>query len=371
MGRPCGCQANCGTCFIAGSVITLSDGTTTTIENGKVGLQTKSSLTNTINNVVRLEVTTIGSRKLYGINDGQPFFTQDHAILTTEGWAVIDIALFMKHYPSTALLIGTPKQLTIGKTVLTTDGPVVINQLPNITISPDTKLYDWVLDGDHSYYVNGLAVHNCSPPRPPTCLECPGIYDQYQSDSSVVLEPSNWLSKQKIIVIQICSSSDSQNYYRYVTLNGTAIDTILLSDNEGQLGGIYISDESTTISESDTLLACDGTDHMQLAFDPAILLPYPQENVISVTFSAGASFGNVVTSEIVVISCNLPYYPNSGATPSEYPYGSFPDAVKLFRPGDSRDEYDCRIAGGQFTMPFYSSRELKFRLCQAAPTGII
>jgi hypothetical protein len=347
MGRPCGCRdVECVTCFIAGSVITLSDGTTTTIENGKVGLQTKSSLTNTINNVVGLEVTTIGSRKLYGINDGQPFFTQDHAILTTEGWAVIDIALFMKHYPSTALLIGTPKQLTIGKTVLTTDGPVVIKQLPNITISPDTKLYDWVLDGDHSYYVNGLAVHNCSPPPPPPepgCPDCPGIHSQYQLPTGY---PEVTGSKEKILVIQVCSSSSSQSYYGYVYLNGTVIDSLLVSLTDGQAGGIYISDENTTISESDTLLACDGTDLNQLAFAPSLLLAYPDENVITVGFSpnSGGDNGDYVTGEVIVISYDYPYVED--------------------RTGEAADA-SCEVARKQFSTPFYSTNwDLRFRLCQ-------
>ena len=176
------------------------------------------------------------------------------------------------------------------------------------------------------------------------CRNCPGDYDQYQSDYSDALEPSAWQRKEKIIVIHICSSWPSQNetatYYGYLSLNGLDIGTSMLvstSDN-GHIERIYKSDENTTISDSErtypgllsTVINCGG-EAEQESFDPDILLPNPPplpwpdpqkktKNVISFGFSGGGSPGDGVNygvnCEVIVASYPYPYHPR-------YEEGSF------------------------------------------------
>jgi hypothetical protein len=164
------------------------------------------------------------------------------------------------------------------------------------------------------------------------CRNCPGDYDQYQSDSNDALEPSAWKRKEKIIVIHICSSSllpndIGQGYYGYFSLNGRA--TLVSTTSNGHIGRIYKSDENTTISDSErtfpgllsTVIDCGG-EAEQESFDPDILLPNPPplpwpdpnkktKNVISFGFSGGITplLSDGVNCEVIVASYPYPYHP--------------------------------------------------------------
>ena len=80
-----------GSCFIAGTLVTMADGSKRPIEKVLLGEKVKG-LDGTINTVMEynrppLAYSALGEvRKLYSINGGIAFFTDEHPFYTTTGW---------------------------------------------------------------------------------------------------------------------------------------------------------------------------------------------------------------------------------------------------------------------------------------------
>jgi hypothetical protein len=81
--------------------------------------------------------------------------TPNHPFLTIEGWKSLDPEATHIEIPDLEVSL-----LTIGDTIITTSGYTVITSLTPHTNATDTQLYNFELDGDHTYFANGLAVHN-------------------------------------------------------------------------------------------------------------------------------------------------------------------------------------------------------------------
>ena len=76
-------------CFIAGTKVLLENDDYKNIEDVVVGdrvLNSKGSY-NTVRN---LQHAIADGRKLVSINDGEFFFTEDHPIMTNNGWRVVN-----------------------------------------------------------------------------------------------------------------------------------------------------------------------------------------------------------------------------------------------------------------------------------------
>jgi hypothetical protein len=74
-----------GSCFIAGTKVTMSDGTLKNIENIVVGDKVKGHKED--NTVIKLDPTLLADRKLYSFNNNEHyFFTSEHPFMTEEGW---------------------------------------------------------------------------------------------------------------------------------------------------------------------------------------------------------------------------------------------------------------------------------------------
>ena len=81
-------QTGYGSCFIAGTKVTMSDGTLKNIENIVVGDKVKGHKKD--NEVIKLDPTLLANRKLYSFNDNNHyFFTSEHPFMTEEGWKSI------------------------------------------------------------------------------------------------------------------------------------------------------------------------------------------------------------------------------------------------------------------------------------------
>ena len=109
----------------------------------------------TTNTVVALIRPQLGNKHLYAINDTHEFVTANHPFLTTKGWKSLDPIATQKEIPD--LTVGL---LEIGDTLITTSGTIVIQSIITKTALPSTQLYNFELDGDHTYFANGFAVHN-------------------------------------------------------------------------------------------------------------------------------------------------------------------------------------------------------------------
>jgi hypothetical protein len=140
-------------CFTSDTKITLADGTKKNIQDIAVGDKLKAlDGSNTVQALLRPK---LGNQSVYSINNGRQFFTANHPFLTTDGWKSIDPVTTKKEIPD---LVVT--RMTIGDVLITDHGYEIIRSLVPVTAVMNTQLYNFELDGDHTYYADGYVVHN-------------------------------------------------------------------------------------------------------------------------------------------------------------------------------------------------------------------
>ena len=147
-----------GCCFVAGTPITMADGSYKNIEDIVIGDQLvgKDGMINTVQEYVR---PLLGNRTLVGFNGGVPFITNDHPVLTKDGtWKSVDPAGTASRYAEANLNAG---QLSVGDVVATGNGTgFEIVSIEEHTFSADLQVYNFTLNGNNTYIANGLVVHN-------------------------------------------------------------------------------------------------------------------------------------------------------------------------------------------------------------------
>jgi hypothetical protein len=145
-------------CFVAGTEITMADGSIKSIEDVVIGdkLIGKDGMINTVIEYIR---PTLGERTLVGFNGITPFITNDHPVLTIDGtWKSVDPAGTASKYAAAKLNAG---QLSIGDTIATGDGVgFKIVSIEEHADSADLQVYNFSLNGNNTYIANGLVVHN-------------------------------------------------------------------------------------------------------------------------------------------------------------------------------------------------------------------
>jgi hypothetical protein len=148
-----------GCCFISGTKITMADGSVKSIEDVVIGdrLVGKDKSINTVLDFVR---PMLGSRTLISFNGGVPFMTNDHPVYMKDGsWKSYDPeATKNKYVKLSSWDIG---KLEVGDVIETNDGlGFKIQSMSENYGSPDLQVYNFSLDGNHTYVANGLVVHN-------------------------------------------------------------------------------------------------------------------------------------------------------------------------------------------------------------------
>jgi intein/homing endonuclease len=131
----------------------MADGSLKPIQDIKVGDTLKA--VNGLNTVVSLLRPLLGHQDIYAINGKNAFFTANHPFLTTDGWKSLDPETTKKEIPDLEV-----SKLTIGDTLITENGHVIIRSIEHKKSDSSTQLYNFELDGDHTYFANGFAVHN-------------------------------------------------------------------------------------------------------------------------------------------------------------------------------------------------------------------
>ncbi len=162
-------QAYAKSCFIAGTRITMADGSTRPIETLRVGERVLDQHGGS-NRILAVERVILGKRRLYGINNLPPFFTAEHPLLTTRGWAAISPAMTRTENPQLAVLpLFTGMQIMCRPAPAMVTGNLALQPQPELLLveslcwieaSPTTALFNLLLDGSHSYIANELIVHN-------------------------------------------------------------------------------------------------------------------------------------------------------------------------------------------------------------------
>ncbi|MGL5607043.1 MAG: hypothetical protein ACRDDN_03085, partial [Aeromonas veronii] len=125
-------QAYAKSCFIAGTRITMADGSTRPIEMLRVGERVLDQHGGS-NRILAIERVILGKRRLYGINDLPPFFTAEHPLLTTRGWAAISPAMTRTENPQLAVL-----PLFTGMQIMCRPAPVMVTG--NLALQPQPEL---------------------------------------------------------------------------------------------------------------------------------------------------------------------------------------------------------------------------------------
>ena len=148
-----------GSCFIAGTKVKMADGTDKNIEEVVIGDEVQGETG--VNVVAELDWVQLANRKLYSFNeDGNYFTTSDHPFKTTEGWKSIN-PIHTKERDGVELFEQLTGELSVGNTLLILNGEKELNSIDSKEIdNPELQLYNFNLDGDHSYYANEYLVHN-------------------------------------------------------------------------------------------------------------------------------------------------------------------------------------------------------------------
>jgi hypothetical protein len=148
-----------GSCFIAGTKVTMSDGTLKNIENIVVGDKVKGHKED--NTVIKLDPTLLADRKLYSFNDNEHyFFTSEHPFMTEEGWKSIKPEK-TKERDGIELYNQLKGELKIGDRLITEDGSIEIKDIKSKEINnPDMPLYNFNVSNDSSYVADKYIVHN-------------------------------------------------------------------------------------------------------------------------------------------------------------------------------------------------------------------
>jgi hypothetical protein len=162
-----------GTCFTGDTRVALADG-----EEKRIDLVRKGDLvlgrSGRPNRVIAIDQPFLGDRRLYALNGGSPFITAEHPIMTEAGWKAIDPEATAVENPlfvvgrlrvsdvlvglkGCAVTAGSPAMDESVEPVLE---PISLVSLEARRADPGTPLYNLLVDGDHTYFANGLLVHN-------------------------------------------------------------------------------------------------------------------------------------------------------------------------------------------------------------------
>ncbi|WP_426697979.1 hypothetical protein ACP6EV_10115 [Aeromonas hydrophila] len=161
-------QAYAKSCFVAGTRILMADGEERPIETLQIDERVRDQYSRS-NRILAIERVLLGERRLYGLNRLAPFFTAEHPLLTTRGWAAIAPAMTRTENPTLAVLplftgmylLGWSEHGSAGNLALAPHPtPLLVESLCWLDAPPTTALFNLILDGSHSYVANGLIVHN-------------------------------------------------------------------------------------------------------------------------------------------------------------------------------------------------------------------
>jgi hypothetical protein len=170
----CSATINVQSCFLAGSLVTLVDGSTKPIEEIRVG-DIVVGAEGEHNEVLALHRPLLGSSRMCRIN-------REHSTTSHHPHVSVDRKFYCVH-PATVenstyghehnvidadgvsvkrllhgLRKGRAQELTTGVELKTIEGGRLVKDLEIYDMPPETQLYNLVVGGSHTYHVDGYAV---------------------------------------------------------------------------------------------------------------------------------------------------------------------------------------------------------------------
>lgn len=161
-------------CFLAGSTVAMADGTSKAIESVAIGEKVVGAF-GEINTVLALHRPFLGPAVMLRINGEHstsahhPHIGADRKIYSFNP-KIVENALNNRKYPVinaegktvlrdfTGLSKGRLQKLVLGVELKTLGGSKTVMELKEYRLPPTTQLYNLVLDGSHTYHVDGYAV---------------------------------------------------------------------------------------------------------------------------------------------------------------------------------------------------------------------
>jgi hypothetical protein len=158
------------TCFTGDTLVLMTDGSEKAIARVKSG-ELVLGRDGRVNRVTFVETPVLGSRRLYALNGSVPFVTSEHPLWCETGWHAIDPSATALENPTLRVNpLRTGDRLMVTRTVAVMAGgggrmepvlePVTLDRLEPFEADPALKLYNLLLDSDHTYFANGFMAHN-------------------------------------------------------------------------------------------------------------------------------------------------------------------------------------------------------------------
>lgn len=163
-----------GPCFLAGALVTMADGSEKAIENVRVGDIVLGAF-GEHNTVLALHRPLLGLNTMSAINGDhhtsshhphvsvdKKFYAVKPAVVMATTYGQYHQVLDEHGFPSSRFLHGLKQgrvgELTLGIELKTVEGSRSVSSLDTYAMPSDTQLYNLVLSGSHTYYVDGYAV---------------------------------------------------------------------------------------------------------------------------------------------------------------------------------------------------------------------
>ena len=139
-------------CLIAGTQITLADGSKKAIED--LTLDDKVKGNHGPAKIIALNKFTQRDEQMYSVNGGQAFFTIEHPVLTPGGWKSVDAKV--TSIRSDAKMIGS---LQVGDIILMEGGEQLkVESIEKVDIRDGSSAYNLSVEGDGSFIANGFIM---------------------------------------------------------------------------------------------------------------------------------------------------------------------------------------------------------------------
>ena len=118
-----------------------------------------------VNTVREIEEVQLGPRLVYGWNGLEPFVSEEHPMMTTEGWGAFNpTTLYASEFKTFSEVVKEELkdlvEIKSGTELVTVLGNQVIEELVPSDLHEDTLIYNLQLDGNNTYFANNVLAHN-------------------------------------------------------------------------------------------------------------------------------------------------------------------------------------------------------------------
>ena len=136
----------------------VSDGSQKKIEDINIG-EILLGQNNSYNKVLEFDHPMLDERQLISINNSKAFITPEHPIYTRDGWKSYRLSDTIRENPAMkGEMVGEYK---VGDEILNVRGEwIEIKSIEAFDNEPQQQLYNFILDGNNTYYADDFLVHN-------------------------------------------------------------------------------------------------------------------------------------------------------------------------------------------------------------------